>query len=107
MKTATTRTLRNGADVHADAVHRLAATAHQTVDRVAEQASAIENDLRHRAADLGDEVREQEKRARAAAERGAKKARAYLRKEPLRGAAIVAGIALAAGALLGAVLLRR
>ena len=40
-------------------------------------------------------------------DRAARKGREYLRKEPLRGAGIVAGVALAAGALLGAVLLRR
>lgn len=100
MKATTTRTLRNGADAHTDAMQRLAAAAHQTVDRVAE-------DVRIRSAELGSHAREQEQRARAAAERTARKARAYVRKQPLRAASIVAGVALAAGALIGAALLRR
>ncbi len=100
MKATATRTLRNGADAHTDAMQRLAAAAHQTVDRVAE-------DVRFRTAELGSHAREQEQRARAAAERTARKARAYVRKQPLRAAGIVAGVALAVGALVGAVLLRR
>ncbi len=100
-----TRTLGN--DTDAPAMEQLADAAHRTVDRVAEGARALEQDVRFRAAELGSQFREQEKRARTAVDRGARKGRQYLRKEPLRGAGIVAGVALAAGAILGAVLLRR
>jgi ElaB/YqjD/DUF883 family membrane-anchored ribosome-binding protein len=96
------RYARNG-DGHVGATERLAAAAHETVDRVAERASGMEQELRERATVLGKRARKQQKRAQGALNQQVRKARGYVRKQPLRGACI----ALVVGTAIGALLLRR
>lgn len=85
-----TRVARNGAAAHSDTTEQLAAAAHRTVDRVAGRARALERNVRSRTAELG------------AGEVGA-----TLRQRPLLGAGLAAGAALAVGAVLGGLMLRR
>jgi ElaB/YqjD/DUF883 family membrane-anchored ribosome-binding protein len=68
-----------------------------------ETARSAVQELRRRAVQLGEQAREQEKRASRVLEVGLRQARAYLREQPLHGA----GIALAAGLVIGGLLLRR
>jgi ElaB/YqjD/DUF883 family membrane-anchored ribosome-binding protein len=105
LNTTTARRSRNGAvrGAHGETTDRIAAAAHETVDRVAKQAGGVEHDLRQRTAALGEQAREQEKQARAAVAANMRKARAYVRKQPLLGA----GIAFAVGIVLSGLLLRR
>lgn len=93
----------NGHGAEADVTERLAAAAHGTVDRFAERASGVEQELRARAAVLGVQAKRQEKRARAALNTHLRTARGYVRKQPLLGA----GIAMAVGIVIGGLLLLR
>jgi ElaB/YqjD/DUF883 family membrane-anchored ribosome-binding protein len=90
----------NGHDAHPEVTERLARVAHATVDRFAERAAEMEQDLRARASILGSRA---EKRARAVLNTQLRGARGYVRKQPLSGA----GIALAAGVVIGGLLLLR
>lgn len=103
MSDTTIRYAANGHGPNAGATERLAAVAHETVDRLAGRTSGMEQQLRERAAVLGERARKQEKRARTAMRQQVRKARGYVRKQPLLGA----GIALAAGIAIGGLLLFR
>jgi ElaB/YqjD/DUF883 family membrane-anchored ribosome-binding protein len=76
---------------------------HETVDRVAETARTAEQQIRARAAELGDQARETEERALQALESNLQKARTYVEENPL----MSAGIAFAAGLILSSLLTRR
>jgi ElaB/YqjD/DUF883 family membrane-anchored ribosome-binding protein len=81
----------------------LASRMHETVDRVAESARTAEQQIRSRAAELGETARETEERALKALEGNWKKARSYVEENPL----MSAGIAFATGLILSSLLTRR
>ena len=93
----------NGHDDRPEVTERLASAAHETVDRFAERAAEMEQELRARASVLGSRALKQEKRARMALDTQLRKTRGYMRKQPLT----AAGIAMPAGVVIGGLLLLR
>jgi ElaB/YqjD/DUF883 family membrane-anchored ribosome-binding protein len=81
---------------------RLAAMAHDTVDRVAESANYAEKEVRGAASRAADQAKEMQEQAIAAANENVKKARSYIEENPL----MSAGIAFAAGVVVSALLRR-
>lgn len=81
---------------------RLAAMAHETIDRVTPKASRAEVEMRNTAGKTAEGVKHLEQQALAATERSLRNLHSYIEKNPLT----AAGIAFAAGALLS-VLIRR
>ncbi len=81
---------------------RLAAKAHETIDRVAPKANRAELDMRNTAARTVEGVKHLEEQALETAEKSLRNVQSYIEKNPLT----AAGIAFAAGALLS-VLIRR
>ena len=76
--------------------------AHETIDRVKPKANRAELEVRDAAAKTTEGVKHLQEQAVEAAEEGLNKARSYMSSNPLT----TAGIAFAAGALLGALVRR-
>jgi ElaB/YqjD/DUF883 family membrane-anchored ribosome-binding protein len=91
----------NGSD--GSTSERIASSVHRTVDRIANKAGGVENDLRERIVSLREQARDQEQRARAAISAQVDNALGYARQQPI----VAAGIAVAVGALVYALLRRR
>ena len=81
---------------------RLAAMAHDTVDRVAESANYAEQEVRGAAGRAAERAREMQEEAMATADQQVKKARSYIEENPL----MSAGIAFAAGVIFSALIRR-
>jgi ElaB/YqjD/DUF883 family membrane-anchored ribosome-binding protein len=81
---------------------RLAAMAHETIDRVAPKANRAELDVRTAAAKTAEGAKQLQGQAVEAAEENLRKMRSYIENNPLT----TAGIAFAAGALLSALIRR-
>ena len=103
MDETTNRKDTNRGDRHqAPTSDHLAAKMHETVDRVADTARNAEQQIRSRAADLGERAREQEERALKAAQANLQKATSYVQENPLTSA----GIAFVAGLLVSGLMRR-
>ena len=89
-------------DFGSSTTDRLASMAHETIDRVTPKASRAENEVRGAATRAADSAKLMQEHAVAAAEENLRKVRSYAESNPL----ITAGIAFAAGALLGALVRR-
>ena len=89
-------------DFGSSTTDRLASMAHETIDRVIPKASRAENEVRGAATRAADSAKLMQEHAVAAAEENLRKVRSYAESNPL----ITAGIAFAAGALLGALVRR-
>jgi ElaB/YqjD/DUF883 family membrane-anchored ribosome-binding protein len=81
---------------------RLASMAHETIDRVKPKANRAELEMRDAAAKTTEGAKQLQAQALEAAEEGLSQARSYMTTNPL----VTAGIAFAAGALLGALIRR-
>lgn len=84
------------------ATDRVAGVAHETIDRIAEQAGRAEGDLRAGASHAMENARELEEKAMKAADEGVQTVRSYVARNPLAGI----GIAFIGGMLLSALLRR-
>lgn len=82
--------------------NRLASMAHETIDRVTPHANRTEHDVRGSAAKAGEGLKLMRDRAVEVAEQDLREVRSYAENNPL----VTAGIAFAAGALLGALVRR-
>jgi len=89
-------------DLGASTSDRLASMAHETIERVKPKANRAELQVRDAAAKTADSVKQLQEQAVDAAGEGLSKARSYMTANPLT----TAGIAFAAGALLGALIRR-
>jgi ElaB/YqjD/DUF883 family membrane-anchored ribosome-binding protein len=81
---------------------RLAAMAHETVDRVAEAAKDAEKEVRSAASRTAERASQMQDSALAAADENVKKARSYIEENPL----VSAGIAFAAGGIFSSLIRR-
>lgn len=81
---------------------RLASMAHDTIDRVRPKVNRAELEVRDAAAKTTEGFKQLQEQAVEAAEEGLSKARSYMSTNPLT----TAGIAFAAGAVLGALIRR-
>ncbi len=81
---------------------RLASMAHKTIDRVKPKATRAELEVRDAATKTTEGAKRLQEQAVEAAEEGLSKARSYMSNNPLT----TAGIAFAAGAVLGALIRR-
>jgi ElaB/YqjD/DUF883 family membrane-anchored ribosome-binding protein len=81
---------------------RLAAMAHDTVDRVAESATYAEQEVRSAASRAAEQARNYGEQAKAAADENVQKARSFIEENPL----MSAGIAFAAGIVFSALIRR-
>jgi ElaB/YqjD/DUF883 family membrane-anchored ribosome-binding protein len=82
--------------------NELASMAHATIDRTAPKFDRVEEELRGAAARAADGTRVWQESAVQATEDNVRKARSFIESNPL----VTAGIALATGALLGALIRR-
>ena len=98
------RSNRFDADVNrAQTTDQVVTKVHDTVDRLAETARSAEHQLRSRAAELGEQVREQEKRALHAIEANLDKLKIHTKQKPL----LVVSMAFVAGLVISGLLIRR
>lgn len=102
MSQAFTTTTESGVGNGSPTTDRLAAMAHETIDRVTPKANRAEIEMRNTASKTAEGVRHLEEQAKAATERSLRNLQSYIEKNPLT----AAGIAFAAGALIS-VLIRR
>jgi ElaB/YqjD/DUF883 family membrane-anchored ribosome-binding protein len=84
---------RRTASTEGETTQHIASAAHDAVDRFAKTASQAETEVRTRASELADKARESEERAIETFDQNVRKARAYVKRNPLTSA----GIAFAAG----------
>ena len=89
-------------DLGASTSDRLASMAHETIDRVRPRANRAELEVRDAASKTTEGVKQLQEQAVEAAEQGLSQARSYMSSNPLT----TAGIAFAAGAVLGALIRR-
>ena len=82
--------------------HRVAETAHDVIDRAADKAEPVEQDLRERAAKAGEKLETTRANAGEQVEKSVANLESFVRERPVA----ATGIAFAAGAL-AAILLRR
>ena len=82
---------------------RAARTAHETIDRLHEQAARVEDELRSSTADAADKARQSGERAAASLEGATRQVTSYIEQNPLTSAAL----AFAAGIVVSSLLRRR
>jgi ElaB/YqjD/DUF883 family membrane-anchored ribosome-binding protein len=77
---------------------RIAARAHDAVDRAAEKSGAAEHEIREQARRASEQLRRSEARVREAAGESARQVESFIERNPLMGAGIafVAGLAISA-----------
>ena len=96
MTQARTSGRNNSADDVSPTAERLAAKAHDTVDRVAEAANYAEREVRGAAARTAEQAKELRDQALERADENMQRVRSYVEQNPM----MAAGIAFAAGVLL-------
>lgn len=102
--TQTRTTGRNNSteDLGSPTAERLAAKAHETVDRVAETANYAEREVRSAAARTAEQAKELRDQAMEKADENVQRVRSYVDQNPM----MAAGIAFAAGVLLSSLFRR-